>query len=412
MLNNPIPTRSKLLIELVLLILFVGAAIAQTPCGSLGDVLRFGADETEISRSLEEARRAYRFACRQESSSSSRRNTSSGEAGWGGYSIGARNDTQAVSEYRSTYCSQNEDDVARQAAENFRRRRVNPEAVAAWSRCIEQQGGISLVPRLDSDQTVASFSITYDSNRLSSPPILRGINSITFKCETAGGGMEISVGGDPIEISSTDQLNIVCNRKSVREVCGDSAPEELAEWCERHSEGAEINGRRVTVYPRDTLILDLTRTGHRIDFAKKRVGPAVEEFAELQQRIRRLEALSERTGQRLETLMGRQWHNVIELREEDRCYMNNTEYPMEIAISTDNDGGRGFCRLEIVVEGRRLLDGLSYSSGSSRRCISTATIPPGAEYRIKADTAVRQGKVLHWWELKASDDDVQQVECR
>ena len=155
------------------------------------------------------------------------------------------------------------------ATDSFRQRSVNPEAVDAWSACIGNQTGILLDPRLDPNQKVASFSITYDARRFAAVPTLRGISSKTFACQTAGTGDPIGVGGEPLAISPTEALVI---------------------RCDRDSDTSAIEGRPVTVYREDSMILDLSTGGHRIDFAERREGPVAEEFAQLQDRVRSLEA--------------------------------------------------------------------------------------------------------------------------
>ena len=243
-------------------------AQAANSCGNLVDVLRFGADETQANSTRDEARRLYRFACDEQSRSSQRNTSTSIGASYSLFSASARNNSGSIDEYREQHCSLSEDDVASLLTENFRQRSVNPAVVAAWSACISSQTGILLDPRLDPNQKVASFSITYDVRRVPTVPTLRGVSSRTFACETAGEGEPIVVGGDPIEISPTEALVI---------------------RCDRNSETGHIDGRPVTVYREDSLILDLSTGGHRIDFAARREGPAVDEFSELQAAVRSLE---------------------------------------------------------------------------------------------------------------------------
>ena len=271
MTTNPISIQPKLESAFVLLVLLMGSANAQntSSCGALPDVLKFGADQTEILKTREEARRAYRYACNEKSGTTTESAGASANIGWDLFSVGAQNNSQSLSDYRSLYCSQDEDDVANQVAKNFRQRSVNPAAVAAWRDCINQRTGINLDPRIDTSQKVVSFSITYNPARIPGGirPILRGISSQTFDCKTAGTGERIDVGGESRRISANDALNI---------------------RCDRNPETSTTGNRQVDRYREDTLILDLSSGAHRINFSEWREGPILDEFAELQRRIETL----------------------------------------------------------------------------------------------------------------------------
>lgn len=256
-------------LALVSIVLFLPTANAQDRCGTLADVLRFGVDETEVDSLRDKARRLHRFACDEQSRSRERRDSGAVNASYSLFSADARNNSSSLDEYRKRHCSLTEDDVATIVSDSFRLRSVNPAVVNAWSACISNQTGVLLDPRLDQNQKVASFSITYDARRVPRAPALRGISSRTFTCQTAGGGRAIGVGGEPLEISPTDALVV---------------------RCDRGSEPGELDGRQVAVYREDSLILDLTTGGHRIDFVERKERPAVEEFAELQAQVRNLNA--------------------------------------------------------------------------------------------------------------------------
>ena len=210
------------------------------------------------------------------------------------FSAGAKNNSASIDEYREKHCSLSEDDVAALVTENFRERSVNPAVVAAWSAC-RGQTGIRLAPELDENQKVASFSITYDARRLPAVPTLRGINAPQFSCQNAGSGEEIGVGGGAIELSPTEAVVVRCDRDYDTE---------------------EINGRPVTVYRDASLILDLSTGGHRIDFAERREGPAVQEFAALQERVGRLDG----SLSRLDSMELRVDFGPVEEKEFDRVH--------------------------------------------------------------------------------------------
>ena len=209
--------------------------------------------------------------------------------------------------------------MASYVASSLRRRTVDPEVLNAWARCRELDSGISLGPNVREDQALVTLNIRYDDQKLADAPILRGISSKTFACRTAGEGREIGVGGEAVPISSRETLVIECLR---------------------NSEASEIGGRPVTVYQPDSLLLDLSTGGHRLDFAQRREGPAVEEFAELQGQVRSLTAeldtladANQEATATLKALIDRQWYNVTNVRREDQCDVNNTGFPLEVAVS-------------------------------------------------------------------------------
>ena len=118
----------------------------------------------------------------------------------------------------------------------------------------------------------------------------------------------------------------------------------------------------------------------------------------------RLESLTER----VDGLLARQWHNVISQRVEDQCYLNDTGYPIELAVSTgvSTENERrdyGYYHMELVVDGSTIaLSVNNNSAGGDKSCMATATIPPGAGYEIDAD-GILDGRVLPWWELRTDD---------
>ena len=245
--------------------LLVTPTNAQDACGALSDVLKYGVNETQVASTREGARSVYRLACNEESKKAVGQRRAEITASYKLFSGAARNNHSSLEEYQRKHCSLNEDDVTSLVARSFRQRSVNPAAVAAWSQCRRQVTGVRLEPKLDPQQTVASFSMTSDPRFATT---LRGINSETFKCMVAGTGREIAVGGDPISLSPEVALVVRCNRQS---------------------ESEQIGGREVTVYRADSLILDLSTGAHRIDFVARREGSAAEEFAELQNQIRKLQ---------------------------------------------------------------------------------------------------------------------------
>ena len=122
-------------------------------------------------------------------------------------------------------------------------------------------------------------------------------------------------------------------------------------------------------------------------------------------------------SRQLEGLLDRQWRDVTSSRREDQCYGNDTDYPIEIAVSstgastTTERRNYNFCQLEILIEQEALLLGVNNNDdGGSKYCAATATVPPGQRYEVNAD-GFRQGGILMWWELRDPIDSAPPAEC-
>ena len=231
---------------------------------------------------------------------------------------------------------------------------------------------------------------------------------------------ETNTPGGRADMSWSASDPVTCNWESFR---GDGEVEAPQRRILAENERTRLKCRRgsFNAQPiREPDFVNVIRNGGNatINIPWRKYGPdntpvqTIEEIRRnLEQEVDALRATHREVAERLQVLMSRQWRDVGRSRSEDQCYVNDTQYPMEIAVTTVNDGGRGFCRLDVVVDGQTILAGLSMSSGSSRRCASTATIPPGSEYRIEAD-GPNQGQIATWWELRAPVGDVQVVDCR
>ena len=120
------------------------------------------------------------------------------------------------------------------------------------------------------------------------------------------------------------------------------------------------------------------------------------------------------TDQRLQGLIGRRWYNATDIRLDDQCYVNNTDYPLEVAVSTlASDDRLNLCRVDVFVDGELILQQINNISNGALYCAATATVPPGARYHINDDgPGYREGKILMWWELRAGEaGDIRGVEC-
>ncbi len=106
-----------------------------------------------------------------------------------------------------------------------------------------------------------------------------------------------------------------------------------------------------------------------------------------------------RVRERIDGLVNRKWHNLTETRREDQCYSNNTDYPIEIAVSSGPAGDYNFCRLDLFVDGEKVLTQIDNNENWTKYCAVTATVPPNASYHVDDDGS-KNGSVVSWWELR------------
>lgn len=153
---------------------------------------------------------------------------------------------------------------------------------------------------------------------------------------------------------------------------------------------------QIDVLARDIERLDRTITEHLV---------TSDQPGELRQK---LDSLRER----FDLLVGRRWHDVTGLRRDDQCYVNNTDYPLEVAVSTESAQGANFCRVDIFVNDKLILQQLNNNGTRAKHCAATATVPPAARYRVN-DDGYKNGRIIEWWELRTEGDamDVQEPQC-
>lgn len=403
MSQNPILVPvSRYIVLLSLCMVAFANAQNQDRCGQFTDVLKVGFDEREIATTVNEARDLYRWACIEEYRSEGDTSSVSLNARYKIFSAGAKRNSSSFEEYQSKNCQLSEDTVANYVASSMRERTVNQGVLDAWTSCVTSETEVTIIPGVFLDQTRVNFSLKKSTRE---DVFLNGISSINFKC-SASGDREVTatgIDGDQVPIARDEALNITCRRVPVQQ---------------------EIGGVPIDVYPSDVLSLDLTTGFHNLEFVERRIGSAASEFTELQARIGALDAeLSQlvdnhrKTQDRLEALLERRWYNVTEVRKEDQCYLNKSGYPLEIAVSTSASNNRirrnyNFCRLDIFVDGERILGQIDNNEDFAKYCAATATVPPGARYRIDAD-GYRQGEIVMWWELREGDAaDIQECDGR
>ena len=96
--------------------------------------------------------------------------------------------------------------------------------------------------------------------------------------------------------------------------------------------------------------------------------------------LQRIEAADEAyraTHDRLDRLIGREWYNLTGVRREDQCYVNNTDFPLELAVSTTAAGGNyNFCQVDVFVDEERVVAQINNNERFAKYCAATATVPP------------------------------------
>lgn len=133
--------------------------------------------------------------------------------------------------------------------------------------------------------------------------------------------------------------------------------------------------------------------------------------------VTRAEFMQTKTDRgRLEGFLNRQWQDVTSSRNDGQCYRNNTDYPIEISVTTAASTGRqrrnyNFCHLEIRVEQAAVLRGINNNDGGgTKHCVATATIPPRRRYEVVAD-GHKEGGIFMWWELRHPTDAGSPAAC-
>ncbi len=348
------------------------------------DLLRWGIhDENTASDNSMEARRLYHFVCNEQSVTSEFITASSTTVIFDMFGLGAKRGATDIAAYRSKFCGKSEQEMFMASYVENNERKVNRYVVNAWRDCmLSAKGGVSLNPKVMVTETEVGFSIAYEDQVYSKSAYLRGVSSKIFNCEI--GDAKISKSGideKPIELTATS-TNIKCLR----------IPEK-----------GEIDGRPFIKYRAGSLTLDLTTEAFHMEFIARREGPVVEEFEDLQSRVKELEIGSNGANERLRLLTNRQWYNVVKRRKKNQVYENNTDYPIEIAVSTTARGHYNFCHVEIHVDGKMITRNLDNNPDYAKICSAYATIPPRAKYKVVVD-GYKGGRIEKWWELKAATD--------
>ena len=112
----------------------------------------------------------------------------------------------------------------------------------------------------------------------------------------------------------------------------------------------------------------------------------------------------------VERYLNRQWYNVTSLRQDDQCYVNNTDYPLEVAVSTSGRGN--FCLVGVFVDGERILRQHDNNEDNGKSCAATFTVPPGTRYHVN-DDGFKSGHIVSWWELRVGGNarELQEAQC-
>ena len=103
--------------------------------------------------------------------------------------------------------------------------------------------------------------------------------------------------------------------------------------------------------------------------------------------------------------LGRRWCNVASQRGAGEEYVNDTDFPIEVAISSASNNN--VCLLNVRVDNEGLLYQRDNNESRSKQCAGTFTVPVGATYFLEerqrfrddgTNTAVLIGS---WQELRA-----------
>ena len=130
------------------------------------------------------------------------------------------------------------------------------------------------------------------------------------------------------------------------------------------------------------------------------------------QRIEAANAAYRATHDRLDRLIGREWYNLTGVRREHQCYVNNTDFPLELVVSTTAAGRYNFCQVGVFVDEDRVVVQLDNNDSFAKNCAATVTVPPTARYHVSAD-GYQQGTIVSWWELRVDGPagELQNAEC-
>jgi hypothetical protein len=103
-------------------------------------------------------------------------------------------------------------------------------------------------------------------------------------------------------------------------------------------------------------------------------------------------------------LKNRKWHSVINQRAFDRTYPNDTEFPIEVSVTTRGPGtgqNSNSCDVQFLVDNRSIVWSKNNMRDFARFCSFTATVPPGSFYTVSSRAyPTNGGAALRWMELR------------
>ncbi len=111
----------------------------------------------------------------------------------------------------------------------------------------------------------------------------------------------------------------------------------------------------------------------------------------------------DRLDKRLNTLLNRSWHPVMNSRRLGQSIINTRDYPIHVAVTTGGPGSgenSNSCDLQILVDGNRVAYSRDNWRNTARLCFGFATVPPGSSYEVRSSAYPSNGgRVINWHEL-------------
>lgn len=126
-------------------------------------------------------------------------------------------------------------------------------------------------------------------------------------------------------------------------------------------------------------------------------------FADLERRVHVAEkGIEDIRGSTMASYINRKWCDVGHARRLNETYTNATKLPIELAVSVGPERGVNTCRLEVYINGARVLYQQDNNSNTAKICGAAMTVPPNAQYRVLPFTHNGRGRLVSWWELRPS----------
>lgn len=262
-----------------------------------------------------------------------------------------------------------------------------PGAYAAYDACTRAAtNGVRfelLPPTRDELQLLVSFP-TDDPNGVALMS-WRALGPVTCQWESFDGGGTVEASRQ-LELGADQRTRLACERDSFN-----SEPINEPNYVNviRDGGSATINVPWHKYGP----------AGHPVPTLEEIRRKLESETARLRDDLRMAEESAVATTVKLDSLLGRTWHDVTERRNAGRCYLNDTGLPVELAVTTRRLGTNG-CNLVVYVGQQTILRQSNAHPDRAKRCAATVTVPSGSCYGIRDQPGRRSRS---WLELRRED---------